>query len=54
MAVSGKKKLQGNKERDKRVARELRKLGWVVACVWEHQLKDPAQVIAKLLHHLQG
>ncbi len=33
---------------------KLRKLGWVVVRVWEHELKNPARVIAKLLHHLQG
>ena len=42
------KKLQGNKERDKRVTRELRKLGWVVVRVWEHELKIPQKVAAKL------
>jgi len=42
------KKLQGNKDRDKFVARELRKMGWKVVRVWEHELKYPEKVVAKL------
>jgi DNA mismatch endonuclease (patch repair protein) len=42
------KKLQGNKDRDKFVARELRKMGWKVVRVWEHDLKYPEKVVAKL------
>lgn len=43
-----KKKLQGNKDRDKFVNRELRKMGWKVIRVWEHELKFPEKVVAKL------
>ena len=46
------KKLQGNKDRDKLVTRELRKMGWKVIRVWEHELKHPTKVVAKLLRHL--
>jgi G:T-mismatch repair DNA endonuclease (very short patch repair protein) len=28
--------------------RSLRKLGWSVVRVWEHELKDPEKVAAKL------
>ena len=42
------KKLQANKDRDKFVTRELRKLGWKVVRVWEHELKFPEKVAAKL------
>ncbi len=42
------KKLDGNKARDKSVNRELRKTGWVVIRVWEHELKVPQKVAAKL------
>jgi DNA mismatch endonuclease, patch repair protein len=42
------KKLQSNKDRDKFVARELRKLGWKVIRVWEHELKYPNRVVEKL------
>jgi DNA mismatch endonuclease (patch repair protein) len=40
--------LQANKDRDKFVNRELRKLGWTVIRIWEHELKDPEKVSAKL------
>jgi DNA mismatch endonuclease (patch repair protein) len=43
------KKLLGNKIRDKLVTRSLRKLGWRVVRVWEHELKDPEKVAAKLV-----
>jgi DNA mismatch endonuclease, patch repair protein len=43
------KKLKANKDRDKFVTRELRKMGWKVIRVWEHELRDPAKVAKKLL-----
>jgi DNA mismatch endonuclease (patch repair protein) len=46
-----KKKLQGNKERDKNVSTELRKLGWRVVRVWEHELKNHSRVAAKILRY---
>ena len=42
------KKLQTNKARDKFVNRELRKMGWNVVRLWEHELKEPHKVVAKL------
>lgn len=48
-----KKKLQGNKDRDKFVSRELRKLGWKVVRVWEHELKNPSRIAAKLTRYLK-
>lgn len=47
------KKLQGNKDRDKLVNRELRKLGWTVVRVWEHELKEPQKVAARIKDILQ-
>ncbi len=44
-----KKKLGQNKDRDKFVSRELRKAGWKVVRVWEHELKYPDKVAAKLM-----
>jgi DNA mismatch endonuclease (patch repair protein) len=32
------KKLAANKSRDRRVGRELRKLGWRIVRIWEHDL----------------
>ncbi len=42
------KKLQANKDRDKLVTHELRKQGWRVVRVWEHELKEPEKVAGKL------
>jgi DNA mismatch endonuclease (patch repair protein) len=35
-----KKKVQGNRLRDRRRSRELRSLGWRVLRIWEHTLKS--------------
>ena len=35
-------------DRDKFVNRELRKLGWSVVRVWEHELKEPRKVAVKV------
>jgi DNA mismatch endonuclease (patch repair protein) len=43
------KKLQANKNRDKFVNRELRKLGWKVVRVWEHEFKTPEKIVGKLI-----
>ena len=43
-----KKKLGQNRERDKFVSRELTKAGWKVVRVWEHELRYPDKVVAKL------
>lgn len=43
------KKLKANKVRDKFVNRELRKAGWKVLRIWEHELKFPEKVAAKLM-----
>jgi len=47
------KKLQGNKVRDRFVVRELKKIGWRVVRVWEHELKSPEKVIAKLKKYFE-
>lgn len=48
-------KLQGNKERDARKVRALRKAGWRVVTVWECRLKKnaPAQA-ARVARMLEG
>jgi DNA mismatch endonuclease, patch repair protein len=48
------KKLQGNKDRDKLVSKVLRKLGWKVVRVWEHELNNPSRVAAKLMKHFDS
>lgn len=40
-------KLNRNIERDKRVRRELRALGWRVLVVWECELKSPERVLRR-------
>lgn len=49
-AVFWKKKIQTNKARDLRVNRELRRLGWKVVRVWEHELRRKNEV--RLLRRL--
>jgi len=46
-----KKKMAGNKKRDEYVSRELRKLGWKVVRIWEHELQNPPKVVAKLFKY---
>jgi DNA mismatch endonuclease (patch repair protein) len=41
-------KLSANQARDKRVNRTLRKMGWRVLRIWEHELREPAKVIARI------
>jgi DNA mismatch endonuclease (patch repair protein) len=45
-------KLQGNKDRDKLVSRELRKMNWKIIRVWEHELSDTDRVVKRLLELL--
>jgi DNA mismatch endonuclease (patch repair protein) len=47
------KKLDGNKIRDRVVTRKLRRMGWSVVRVWEHELGHPSRVTAKLLRYLE-
>lgn len=41
-------KIAGNQARDTRVSRGLRKAGWKVLRIWEHSLKKPGTVIARI------
>lgn len=47
-----KKKLDGNKARDRKVNRFLRKEGWRVVRIWEHELKKTARRLAGILKSL--
>jgi DNA mismatch endonuclease (patch repair protein) len=42
------KKILGNRNRDRQINRELKKLGWRVARFWESSLADEGKIIAKL------
>lgn len=48
-------KVQRNKERDKEVNNELRRLGWKVIRIWEHQLseKNCMRLLMRLRRYLQ-
>jgi DNA mismatch endonuclease, patch repair protein len=37
-------KIRANRRRDIRVSRALRRLGWKVIRIWEHQIRDEARV----------
>jgi DNA mismatch endonuclease (patch repair protein) len=41
-------KIQGNKDRDRRTFAALRRRGWKVIRVWEHQLLQPEKVIQRI------
>lgn len=43
------KKFGNNKARDHRVNRSLRKAGWRVLRIWEHELKQPGRCLKRLL-----
>jgi G:T-mismatch repair DNA endonuclease (very short patch repair protein) len=47
-----KRKLLANKRRDRLVSRTLRKQGWAVLRVWEHELRRREE--AKLLRRIAG
>lgn len=42
------KKLTANRERDRRVNRELRRAGWRVVRIWEHELRKPGRCLARV------
>jgi DNA mismatch endonuclease (patch repair protein) len=41
-------KIARNKNRDREVMRLLRQKGWRVYRIWEHSLKDPEKIVAKI------
>jgi DNA mismatch endonuclease (patch repair protein) len=46
------KKLAANKARDSRVTRDLRRLGWRVLRIWEHEFKSPQRCMREVLRIL--
>lgn len=46
-------KIANNRKRDRLVGRELRRLGWEVVRVWQHQLKTPARVAGRVKRILE-
>lgn len=46
-------KIEATRLRDARNHRKLRRMGWVVVRVWEHQVyRDPAGCVARIVGHL--
>ncbi len=43
-----KRKIEGNRKRDERIARLLRKEGWHVITVWQCALRNPEHVLRRL------
>lgn len=43
-----KSKLEQNRNRDRKVTRKLRRDGWRVIRIWEHQLQTPERFIVKI------
>ena len=41
------KKLQGNRERDKRNSKDLENKGWVVLRFWEHEVKNHPELVLR-------
>jgi DNA mismatch endonuclease (patch repair protein) len=50
-----KKKPTGNKQRDRYVTRQLRRQGWTVIRIWEHELvTSPAKCVSKIQRKLRN
>jgi DNA mismatch endonuclease (patch repair protein) len=47
-----KPKLERNAERDKRVRRQLRRMGWASLVIWECETANPTRLAAKLARFL--
>lgn len=43
-----KEKIEGNMRRDRRVARSLRRQGWSVLRIWEHELRTTERALVRL------
>lgn len=41
-------KITGNRQRDQRNARWLRRAGWKVVRIWEHSLRHPDKILARI------
>src|SRR5258708_25871761 len=42
------KKIANNRERDRKVTRSLKRRGWKVIRIWEHDLRKPEKVLEKI------
>lgn len=46
------RKIEGNMRRDRTTAAQLRRKGWRVLRIWEHSLKEPGRVLARITRAL--
>jgi DNA mismatch endonuclease, patch repair protein len=49
-----KRKLEGNKLRDQRIRKELRRTGWKVLTLWECELKNTDKLESRIVHFLES
>lgn len=47
------RKIQRNRRRDRAVTAQLRRDGWTVLRLWEHQLKSPRTAISRIMDCLE-
>ncbi|MFZ2524837.1 MAG: very short patch repair endonuclease [Candidatus Ferrigenium altingense] len=47
-------KIANNRKRDRLVSRELRRLGWQVVRIWQHQLDKPARAAGRVIRALES
>jgi DNA mismatch endonuclease (patch repair protein) len=47
-------KIDKNRERDARQTAELGAMGWHVVRIWEHELKEPTMLVARIKEILAG
>lgn len=47
-------KLAGNKRRDVKISRELRKQGWKVIRIWEHEIRAKPNEILRRVHEIRS
>ena len=47
-------KIARNRERDRQVSRELRRLGWRVVRIWGHSLTSPEKIARRIIYMLSN
>ena len=47
-------KLNATEQRDRTVTRTLRRAGWQVLRIWEHELRQPTRVVRRIERALAG
>ena len=48
------KKRRGNRERDRKNIRQLKKLGWDILVIWECQTKKPEKIVRKIITFMKN